>query len=250
MINVCRKGKVVECYLANWLKEHGFAGARRSEQHNGAEGLADIVAPGSLDEWHIESKGTKKALLARSQLKSWVEQIDRDCPENQKAVILNVANRKDIIALIPDSVFKIIWTDGWNGKSFNYRIFSGESFSPTKELTEMYTNDEVISKTFQYNRPSANFVMFGPFESKTEVLVAMWGEVWITLLRQGCSYGSCKFDKVPESSLPLVPSTLSGQCISDTLRAEPLSPLPRETQSPSLSEDQKSVAPHKPLCRS
>lgn len=56
MANSCNKGKVGERELANYLRSLGFTDARRTQQHNGAEGKSDVVCEDSLPGLHIECK--------------------------------------------------------------------------------------------------------------------------------------------------------------------------------------------------
>ena len=52
-MNSREKGKRGERELAAYLREHGFDGARRGVQYNGADGSADVIG---LPGWHIECK--------------------------------------------------------------------------------------------------------------------------------------------------------------------------------------------------
>lgn len=103
-INQCRKGKRVELELVHFLKDNGLASARRSEQHNGCEGLSDVLVP-ELPHFHIESKGTKPSELPQSKLRDWIVQMDRDCPSNQIPVLFWKANGKEWTVLITHGNF-------------------------------------------------------------------------------------------------------------------------------------------------
>lgn len=99
-INGNQKGKRVEREVAAWLKENGIASARRTEQYSGSpEGLSDVTAK-ELPSWHIESKGHATAKITRSVLKSWVDQVERDCPADKLPVIISLANGQDKVAIL------------------------------------------------------------------------------------------------------------------------------------------------------
>lgn len=105
MVNQKKKGSRIELELVHWLKNHGIESARRTQQFSGKEGTSDIVAPDELPNWHIESKGTKSSLLTRSTIKKWLTQVKTDSKQKY-SVILNKANSKDLVALIPFSTWK------------------------------------------------------------------------------------------------------------------------------------------------
>lgn len=129
MINSCVKGKVVERALVDWLKEHGIASARRTEQYNGAEGISDVIADVELSHWHIESKGCKKALLTCGTLKDWYGQVERDCPSDLKPVIFVKSNNKELIAL-----FRHEEVMDLSAKAAQFLFSVEESFIPTLHL--------------------------------------------------------------------------------------------------------------------
>lgn len=105
-INVCKKGKRVELEVAHWFGTHGLH-ARRTQQHNGAEGLSDVVCE-ELPFWHIEVKGTSKKRLPRGTVTGWYTQITRDCPESLVPVLLNKPNKGELIVMLPFTVFKAL----------------------------------------------------------------------------------------------------------------------------------------------
>lgn len=105
MVNQKKKGSRIELELVHWLKNHGIESARRTQQFSGKEGTSDIVATDELPNWHIESKGTKSSLLTRSTIKKWLTQVKTDSKQKY-SVILNKANSKDLVALIPFSTWK------------------------------------------------------------------------------------------------------------------------------------------------
>lgn len=132
-INSKKKGSRVELDLVHWMKERGAESARRTQQFNGKEGTSDVVVPGELPSFHIESKGTKSPTLPRNQLLAWLAQIREDCPENLLPVIFNKANPVDWIGICQCSIYhKLIALQTGNLP----RVFGavGSSVNPTQEL--------------------------------------------------------------------------------------------------------------------
>lgn len=99
-INGKQKGKRIELEAVHLLQKNGCLSAHRTQQYAGATGTSDITAE-ELPNIHIEVKGTKEKTLTQSKLKSWLEQVVRDCPETSDWVILHKANGCDFVAIIP-----------------------------------------------------------------------------------------------------------------------------------------------------
>lgn len=141
MVNQKQKGSRVEREVANWLKEKGCTSARRTQQFNGAGHVADVVAD-ELPNWHIEVKGTQSAVLPLSKLKAWVKQINDDCPADKKAVIINKANGKDFVAILPVDTF---WVIGPTPNRFLYveKVEIGDSCDPANILYAEQTKENL-----------------------------------------------------------------------------------------------------------
>lgn len=140
MINVCQKGKRVERDLVNWLKERGCPSARRSAQHCGlpTDGTtgeidnSDVLCPGELPNWHIESKATKSPRVPLSKLKSWMNQIKQDCPVGKLAIILTVANGYSPVAVMTSDVYKAVAL-----QISSLTVSTEDSFAPAIELKRL-----------------------------------------------------------------------------------------------------------------
>jgi len=145
MINVCKKGKQIERDLANFLKDRGCPSARRTEQHNGSEGLSDVVAD-ELSLWHIESKGIRNPKLPKSTLKKWMEQITKDCPRGLKPVIFVKSNNRRLIAL-----FTITEIKSLRYASGNFMVVAEESFNPTAYIEKALITEKVQKALFDNN---------------------------------------------------------------------------------------------------
>ena len=83
-INSRAKGKRGELELAEFLREHGYADARRGQQYSGTETSADILVTGISEDWHIECKRQETI-----QLLAWVKQALRDKGPGQAPVVMH-----------------------------------------------------------------------------------------------------------------------------------------------------------------
>lgn len=87
-VNSCEKGKVGERKAAEYLRSLGFADARRTQQHNGAEGLSDVICPESLPGVHIEVKyGVVGMDLGTGLFREACDQARRDAGYGSWAVL-------------------------------------------------------------------------------------------------------------------------------------------------------------------
>ncbi len=148
MVNVCQKGKRVERDLVNYLKGLGCPSARRTAQNCGkpTEGStgkvdnSDVVVPDELPNWHIESKGTAKPLLAPNILKKWLNQIQLDTPMGKVPVILHVANGKSPVAILTLDVFKAV-----AGALNNLYLDLETPFKPAQELEQLVKKSRIFA---------------------------------------------------------------------------------------------------------
>lgn len=141
MVNQKKKGSRIELELVHWLKNHGIESARRTQQFSGKEGTSDIVAPDELPNWHIESKGTKSSLLTRSAIRKWLFQVKTDSKQKY-SVILNKANSKDLIAIVPFSVWKELKHTETSKYSVN--VVVAESINAVDGLAESQTINKLL----------------------------------------------------------------------------------------------------------
>ena len=84
MTNSRRKGAVGEREIAKYLREHGFAEARRGQQFKGGADSPDVVG---LTGFHIEVKRVE-----RLDLNAAMEQSIRDCGENETPIVVHRRN--------------------------------------------------------------------------------------------------------------------------------------------------------------
>lgn len=142
-INCKAKGSCGERNLVNWLKERDIHSARRTQQFNGKDGLSDVVAPGELPHFHIESKAVKSPILTRSIAKKWAEQMKRDCPDGQHPVLFMKPNNSDM------SVFFFLETiRHFRLSSPNFLVTIEESFNPAKTISGAKLTQRVNSRLF------------------------------------------------------------------------------------------------------
>lgn len=94
MKNSCVKGKVGEREFAAVLREAGFAGAQRGQQHAGGADSPDVKCP-ELAHVHFEVKRVE----AGNPYK-WLEQAVRDAGKKMP-VVAHRKSRKEWIAILP-----------------------------------------------------------------------------------------------------------------------------------------------------
>lgn len=85
MTNSKRKGKIGELEWANFLKDHGFEDARRTQQYSGVGGTGDVIG---LDGHHCEVKRVEKLNLLKA-----MQQAQRDSEGTDNIPI--VAHRRN-----------------------------------------------------------------------------------------------------------------------------------------------------------
>lgn len=87
-VNSCVKGKVGERALFAYLHKLGFHDARRTQQHNGAEGKSDVVCEETLPGLHIECKyGVKGMDLGTRLLDDACDQAAEDAGDTPWVVL-------------------------------------------------------------------------------------------------------------------------------------------------------------------
>lgn len=142
-VNGNQKGKRVELEVVNWLKANGLTDVRRSQQYNGQAGDADIVG-NDVEEFHIESKGTKSCNLNKSTLKKWHNQLEVDNKHGKFPVIFFKGNSCNFILLVPLDKYPVGWRQDFNTWMV---AVTAESFNPhgyfysrtlTKELEDVW----------------------------------------------------------------------------------------------------------------
>jgi len=179
MVNAKQKGKRVELEIAHWLGQFGLE-ARRTQQFNGAEGLSDVVCE-QLRDWHIEVKGTASPTLPKSILAKWYAQIFRDCPVDQKPVIFNKANGKDIVAIVPLGVWKVI-------RPVNDTIYFStcveDSINPSEQLNTIRKTVLLLSIAEGMKDIRTIGVYYALDVEKGEALVFIDGSDFLHLIRE------------------------------------------------------------------
>ena len=94
MTNSCVKGKVGERELAAVLREAGFAGAIRGQQHAGGKDSPDIRCP-ELEHFHFECKRVEKG-----NLYDWLEQAINDAGIEKVPVVAHRKNKQEWVAIL------------------------------------------------------------------------------------------------------------------------------------------------------
>lgn len=87
MVNSRRKGKAGELEAVNFLKEIGFADARRTAQFCGKNGDSDIQCPESLANVHIECKRRKDIDVGTAALAAAILQASSECGDREWCVL-------------------------------------------------------------------------------------------------------------------------------------------------------------------
>ena len=88
-VNGCVKGKVFERAVVNWAKVNGFPDMERTAQHCGKSGdAADVRAPKSLPNLHIECKSVKSMNVGTDVLDKAMAQAWRDSPVGKTPIVI------------------------------------------------------------------------------------------------------------------------------------------------------------------
>lgn len=140
------KGKVGERGLVHWLNERDIHSARRTQQHNGNDGLSDVVAPDELSHWHIESKNVRTPSRKRNELKKWAEQLKRDCPDAQHPVLFMRSNRNKIPFI---GLFFLDAVKSLRLVQPTFMVCVEESFNPSKILSGAKLTQRVYDRIFK-----------------------------------------------------------------------------------------------------
>lgn len=108
MTNSVEKGKVGERELAIKLREHGFVGAARGQQHKGGPGSPDVIGAPGL---HIECKRARSLELYPA-----VAQSHADAAAGEVAIVAhrgdgNPKHPKQWLAILDLDDFLLIWRE-------------------------------------------------------------------------------------------------------------------------------------------
>lgn len=99
-INSCVKGKVYERELATQLREHGFADAKRGQQHKGGEESPDVCG---LPGFHIEAKRVEALNLYEA-----MRQAERDAGLDEVPLVVHRRNGKRSVAILDFEAFLLL----------------------------------------------------------------------------------------------------------------------------------------------
>ena len=93
-VNGCRKGKVGELELANFLKDRGIE-ARRGQQYEGSSDSPDVIAGGCMSGVHLECK-----CVQAGNLYHWLDQACTDAGFDKIPVVAHRKNKKRWVAIL------------------------------------------------------------------------------------------------------------------------------------------------------
>ncbi len=96
MVNSCRKGKDGEREAASFLRDVGFVGAARGQQHAGGPDSPDIK--GAIHGIHFEVKRTEKLNLYDALM-----QASADAGDGEVPVVMHRRDRHDWVMILPAS---------------------------------------------------------------------------------------------------------------------------------------------------
>lgn len=91
-VNSRQKGKVGELEFAKFLREHGYAGARRGQQFKGGTDSPDVVG---LDGFHTEVKRTEALRLYDA-----LDQAKNDAGAGKVPVVAHRKNKERWVAIL------------------------------------------------------------------------------------------------------------------------------------------------------
>lgn len=89
--------------LAEFLRQAGYAGAARGQQHKGGGDSPDVICPG-LGSFHIECKRVESG-----NLYAWLDQATRD-GVGKVPVVMHRRNDRDWVAILPLTDFLNLMT--------------------------------------------------------------------------------------------------------------------------------------------
>lgn len=132
MVNQKKKGSRVELELVHWLKDRGIESAQRTQQYNGL-GKSDVIAPEHLPNSHIESKGVQSPLFTRGQLKTWADQLAKDCEFKDVPFLFCKPNNHPWLGMMfLKSYHEIVWHR--NHQNTYKEVLAGESFNLSEKI--------------------------------------------------------------------------------------------------------------------
>lgn len=102
-VNGCRKGKEGERESANRLKELGSPDARRTEQHNGSDGLSDVVANDTLPSFFIEVKREEHLNVHKAHTRALEDVKAEKRKVDQIAIVHHRKNATEWLVSLSDS---------------------------------------------------------------------------------------------------------------------------------------------------
>lgn len=101
MINSNRKGKTFEREIAAYLREHGYAEARRGQQYHGGADSPDVIG---MTGYHIEAKRTE-----RFDLYGALKQSRRDAGDGEIPIVIHRKNgEKPVVVMTLDDFMEVV----------------------------------------------------------------------------------------------------------------------------------------------
>ena len=120
MTNSRDKGKRGEREVARWLRDHGYAEARRGCQYSGEKGNPDVVG---LDGVHIEVKYREQG---HGQLYDWLAQSKHDSQGKLLPIVMHRKNNCEWLVTMRAEDFIDMYGE-WNYEAADNRPVSGTS---------------------------------------------------------------------------------------------------------------------------
>lgn len=93
-INSRQKGAAGERELATYLKDKGYADARRGQQFHGGADSPDVVCPGITEEFHLEVKRVEAG-----NPYVWMDQAIRDAV-HKTPIVVHRKNKRDWLVVM------------------------------------------------------------------------------------------------------------------------------------------------------
>lgn len=108
-VNSCVKGKVFERAVVNWGKANGFPDMERTAQHCGKSGdAADVRAPISLPNLHLECKSVRSMNVGTKVLEDAMEQAWRDSPPGKTPVVIWRRSGSGMLMSVKVSMIEVV----------------------------------------------------------------------------------------------------------------------------------------------